>query len=56
VTGWSCTFTNPEAGKIKVDRLDNWCHEFGWVIYRLVALFGPVWFSLHDILEFDVSF
>jgi len=23
VTGWSCTFTNPEAGKIKVDRLDN---------------------------------
>lgn len=23
VTGWSCTFTNPEAGKIKVDRLDS---------------------------------
>lgn len=23
VTGWSCTYTNPEAGKIKVERLDN---------------------------------
>lgn len=22
VTGWSCSFTNPEAGKIKIDRVD----------------------------------
>ncbi|MDA1331331.1 MAG: hypothetical protein O3A65_02490 [Proteobacteria bacterium] len=23
VTGWLCSFTNPEAGKIKIDRVDS---------------------------------